>query len=816
MRAAPSPPVYSVLLISAAALSYEVLLMRLFSIVQWHHFAYMVISLALLGYGVSGTFLTFTRDRLISSFNKAFTVNATLFSLSSIGCFLLAQQLPFNTLEMFWDPSQWLLLLLSYLLLFIPFFFAANCVCLTFARFGDQIPRIYAFDLMGAGLGALGVILALYLQSPLGVLRAVASIGLLAAALSMIEIDSTRRWRAAVPYLSLALLISLFPDHWITLHLSEYKSLSQALRVTETRILEERSSPLGLITLVESPRIPLRLASGLSLNSTSEPPPQLGIFIDGEGPSAITRFDGRRESLTYLDFQTSALPYHLNSPERVLILGMGGGGSVLQANLHETERIEAIEINPQLAQMVQQDYAAYSGWHWLQQKILVHLGEARGFIAASDDQYNLIQISLLDSASAASGGVHGLNESYLYTREGIVEYMQHLQPDGLLSITRWVKLPPRDGLKLFATAIDALRLSGIREPARQLLMIRGWGTSTLILKNSQLTDRDIRQLVAFCRERSFDLVYYPGISREQTNKFNVLPEPYFYQGAMALLGAAPDNYIDRYKFDIRPATDDRPYFFNFFKWTTLPEILSLYRQGGVSLLELGYPILILTLFQALLASIILILLPLGFIKRHKANRKHHCTWRVMAYFVSIGLAFLFIEISFIQKFILFLAHPIYSVAIVLCGFLIFSGIGSHYAGKLSKEVGYKQRLAIVLALGCIAVGYLWLLPALFSWLADMPTLAKMAITLLLIAPLAFCMGMPFPLGLAQVARNSPQLVPWAWGVNGCASLISAILATLLAIHFGFTWVVLFAVALYIVAAVVGPGSNMSTAGPTND
>ena len=168
MQPDSSPPVYSVLLISAAALGYEVLLMRLFSIVQWHHFAYMVISLALLGYGASGTFLTFMRDRLVTRFDKAFTVNASLFGISAIGCFLLAQRLPFNTLEMFWDPRQWMLLLLSYLLLFIPFFFAANCVCLTFARFGEQIPRIYAFDLVGAGLGALGVVLALYLQSPMG------------------------------------------------------------------------------------------------------------------------------------------------------------------------------------------------------------------------------------------------------------------------------------------------------------------------------------------------------------------------------------------------------------------------------------------------------------------------------------------------------------------------------------------------------------------------------------------------------------------------------------------------------------------------
>ncbi len=811
-----SPPVYSVLLISAAALGYEVLLMRLFSIVQWHHFAYMVISLALLGYGASGTFLTFMRDRLVTRFDKAFTVNASLFGISAVGCFLLAQRLPFNTLEMFWDPRQWLLLLLSYLLLFIPFFFAANCVCLTFARFGEQIPRIYAFDLVGAGLGALGVVLALYLQSPLGLLQTVAALGPAAACLALLENGMTRRWRDAVPYLALALVIGLMPGHWVKLQQSEYKSLSQTLRIPEARILEERSSPLGLITLIESPRVPLRLAPGLSLNSTGEPPPQLGIFIDGEGPSAITRFDGRRESLTYLDYQTSALPYHLGTPQRVLILGMGGGSGILQATYHDTNQIEAVEINPQLIDLFRRDYADYSGWRRLQRNTRIHLAEARGFITAGDERYDLIQISLLDSANAASGGVYALNESFLYTREGIAEYLRHLQPGGLLSITRWARLPPRDGLKLFATAIDALRLSGIPDPARRLLLIRGWNTSTLIVKNGEVNSRDVQRLISFCRDRSFDMAYYPGISPEQTNQYNILPEPYFYQGAMALLGSAPETYLDRYKFDIRPATDDRPYFFNFFKWAILPEILSMYRQGGISLLELGYPILILTLIQALLVSIVLILLPLAFIKRGKVHTRQNYSWRVMTYFTAIGLAFLFIEIAFIQKFILFLAHPIYAIAVVLSGFLIFSGMGSHFAGRLAGQGGRRPIFLVVLALGLIALGYLWLLPALFSWLADISTLAKMGVTLLLIAPLAFCMGMPFPLGLSQVAENTPRLVPWAWGVNGCASLISAILATLLAIHYGFTWVVLSAVALYLVAAMAGPGVGMKTTGPASD
>ena len=798
----PRPPIYAILILSASALAYEVVLMRLFSIIQWHHFAYMVISLALLGYGASGTFLSLTRQWLLPHYEIAFSSNAALFGISSLGCFLLAQQLPFNTLEIFWDPGQWWLLMVSYLLLFIPVFFAANCTCLALDRFTGQIPRIYAFNMAGAGLGALGVIAALYLLTPIGVLRLLAMGGLLAAVLALLEHGYFQRRILLAGLLAMMLAIPLLPSHWLTLKMSEYKSLNQTLQISGTVVKEQHTSPLGLITLVESPQMPLRVAPGLSLNSTTEPPPQLGLFIDGEGPSAINRYDGRAEPLRYLDYLTSALPYHLGPRKRVLILGLGGGSDLLQAELLGAARIDAVELNPQLVELFQQRYRDYSGWPLLQHKSKIHISEARSFIAGSREQYDLIQISLLDSAAASSAGLHALSESYLYTREGITEYLDHLTTGGMLAITRWVKLPPRDGLKLFATAVEALRHRGVAQPAERLAMIRGWSTSTLLIKNNPFTSREIESLIRFSQERAFDTVYFPGISPSEVNHYNILSEPYFYQGAVALLGEQPELFYQRYKFDIRPATDDRPYFFNFFKWSTLPELLAIYRQGGFSLLELGYPVLVLTLLQALAASLVLILLPLQFLTRNKGPVAKSYTWRTMAFFTAIGLAYLFVEIAFIQKFTLFLAHPIFAVTLVLCGFLVFSGIGSHYAGRLLQAGRGRPLLPATLAITLFAMSYLWLLPHLLPWLSTLPDPAKAVIALLLIAPLAFCMGMPFPVGLTQVARHAPALLPWAWGVNGCASLLSAILATLLAVHFGFNWVIVGAVLLYAGAALL--------------
>lgn len=776
--------------------------MRLFSIIQWHHFAYMIISLALLGYGASGTFVTLTRQWLLPRFPYAFTVNAALFGLSSIGCFLLAQQLPFNTLELLLDTRQWLYLLLFYLLLFIPVFFAANCSCLALDRYADQIPRIYACNMAGAGLGALLAITGLYLFTPMGVLQMIAVCGLLAAALSTVECAMPRRGLLLSSLLTIMLLCLLLPQQWLALRMSDYKALSQTLHISGATVKEQHSSPFGMLTLVDSPLVPLRIAPGMSLNSRAIPPTQLGLFIDGDGPMAMTQFDGDITSLNYLDYLTSALPYHVAQPQRVLVLGMGGGSDLLQAYLLGAEQIDAVELNPQLVELFQQRYAEFSGWPYLQQRSRLHIGEARAFIAASRQRYDLIQISLLDSAAASSAGLYALSENYLYTREGLTEYLSHLEPDGLLAITRWVKLPPRDGPKLFATAVATLRHMGIVNPAERLLMIRGWSTSTLLIKSGPFSEQEIENLRAFCRERSFDLAYYPGIDPSEVNLYNILPEPYFYRAAMALLGDEPERFYQQYKFDIRPTSDDRPYFFNFFKWSTLPELLTIYRQGGLSLLELGYPVLILTLLQALVISVVLILLPLAFLRQQRKRAGLGYSWRTLLFFTAIGLAYLFIEIVFIQKFILFLAPPIIAVTTVLSGFLLFSGLGSHFSGRLLEAERPRPLLPVVLTIALFTLAYLWLLPQLFMGLAALSIPLKVVVSLLLIAPLAFCMGMPFPVGLVQVAKQAPQLVPWAWGINGCASLISAILATLLAIHFGFSWLLLIAALLYIGAAML--------------
>jgi hypothetical protein len=477
---------------------------------------------------------------------------------------------------------------------------------------------------------------------------------------------------------------------------------------------------------------------------------------------------------------------------------------VLLAQYHQARSIVGVELNPHVVEMVQRRYEDFAGHLYSANNVQIHVAEARSFVTRSQSRYDLIHLALLDSPSAAAAGVHALSEHYLYTVEALYLYLRHLRPGGLLAITRWLQLPPRDSLKLVATALSALERAGVEQPAQHIVLIRSWQTTTLLVKHSPFSTNEIALVRQFCASRAFDVVYYAGMTAQEANQYNVLDTPDFFAAVMALVGPARQEFQRRYKFDITPATDDRPYFFHFFKWAALPELIALHRQGGMGLLEGGYVLLIATLVQAMVVALLLILLPLLTLRRH--GRVLPYRWSAGGYFLALGLAFLFLEISSMQRFVLFLGHPLYAIAVVLSAFLMFAGLGSGCGATLTRRFPRLPTTRLMaLAVGGISslmLLSLWLLPPLFAWASPLSPAMKILLTLALLAPLAFCMGLPFPLGLAQIAAHMPEMVPWVWGINGCASVVSVMLATLLAMHWGFTVVTWLAVGLYGMAVII--------------
>ena len=781
----------AVAVLSAAALGYEILLTRLFSIVQWHHFAFLVISVALLGFGASGTFLLVVGDRIRTGIEPFLSLCALGFGLAAPVSFVIAERVPFNVLDAPWSPGSLGWLLVIEVVLAIPFFFAATGIGRALVISGNRLSRVYAADLAGAGIGAAASVGVLYLVPAERALDFVCGLGAVAGALAVWGSGQRTRRR---PLLALCGVVVVLAGLGVTgeLRISPFKPLPQALRVTGAELAEIRSGPLGLVSAVENREVPLRSAPGLSLLARAPVPEQVALFVDADGPLPIVHHDASSPPPAYLEDLTSALPYRLVERPRVLVLGAGGGTAVLQALGAGARSVDAVELQPGVVDMVRGRYREFSGGVYEHPSVSVHIGDPRAFVEASGDAYDLIQVIALGSGTA---GLHALEARRLLTVESVRAVLSRLSAGGVAAFTVRARLPPRDGVRLLATVLDAMRAESIASPGDHVAWIRSWSTGTLVVGRSPLSDSQVEAVRSFARDRAFDRIHVPGIEPGDVNRFNVLDRPYFHEAAQQLLGPRRETFLRGYKFDVRPATDDRPYFSSFFRWSHAPEVLGLSRQGGIGLLDVGYLALPAALVQAVAASAALILLPLLAVRGGRGGARRR---PALAGFFCIGLAFLLIEIAFIGRFTVILSHPVHALVVVLAAFLLFAGAGSYLSGRSGPGASITGP---VIGIAAIASAYALASPQLTAVLAGASPAVKVAAAFALIAPLATLMGMPFPRALSRLNALDPSLLPWAWGINGCASVIGAVLATLVAIHHGHAAVILWGALLYVLAAV---------------
>lgn len=784
-----------VCLLSLSAVGYEVLLLRLFSIVQWYHFASLILSLALLGYGAAGTFLSLAQRRLLPRAPTFLPAAAAGFGLTALAGFGLAQRVEFNPLEIVWDSGQLINFLLVYLILAVPFFFAALGIGIVLAARKDRISRIYRADLVGGAAGAAGVIALLFLFRPSGAARWLGGGGLAAAALFYAAAGGTARKTAAAAVAAVLLALA-WPGRWLVLELSPYKDLSRSLDIPGAEIVSERHGPSELLAALRSPEIPFRHAPGLSLAYRGRVPEQIAIFSDGDFAGVITAAL-RRDDREIFRYRISAAPYSLVEVGRVLVLNAGGGEEVLSALVHGADQVVAVELNPRHMDLVR-EFDDFSSGLYDDERVRVAISEARIFIETTGDRYDLVQLA---AASGFGAAAHSLREDFLFTVNSFRTVFSRLKPEGALAVTMPLNLPPRDSLKIIATIAEAWRREGA-DPAASLAVVRGWDTVTVMARRTPLGETGLAALVDFADSRFFDLDYFPGISPDRADRFHRLDPPWLRQGAAALLGPGRDGFIRDYKFAIAPPTDDRPFFFRFFRWATLPELLEARERGGAFLLEWGYLLLLFALAQALVAGTVFILLPLAATRSRRAFGRHKSS--TVAYFSALGLAFLFVEIAFIQKFILYLGHPVYAASLTVASFMLFAGLGSGFSGRFSPAAregkgGVPVRL-FPFAAGVTLLAYYFFLPTVIDRTLGVPVPVKVPLAVALIAPPAFLMGMPFPMGLKRLARGSPGGIPWAWGINGFASVVSALAANLAAIHLGISAVIGLGAGLYLLAA----------------
>jgi spermidine synthase len=692
-------------------------------------------------------------------------------------------------------------LFVDYLLLSVPFFFSGLCVSGALTHLAAEAGQVYFSDLAGAGIGA---VIVLFLFIPLGGHGAVLLPGIVAALGALIFglRRSPGRWSVVLSSVIMGFLVLLLwtKPSILDVQMSPYKSLKVALWHPESRILETRWNAFSRVDVVESPMV--RFAPGLSLTAVKPIPHQLGITIDGDNMTALTRYDGQEASVAFISHMPDSLAYRVTEEEDVLVIETGGGLGILTALLSEARRVDAIFDNPLVFRLVSDQYSAFGGDILKDPRVVAIVQSGRSFLRHTNRSYDIIQYSPLSSFGASSTGIRGLHENYMFTVEAIMDALTRLKPKGVFSITQYLLPPPRQEIRLVHVVVDALARMGVSEPERHVAMIRTWGTFTLLLGRNPLSDEAIRRIRDFCEEERFDTVYFPGMRREQANRYNRFSHPIYFDLVQDLLSEAGRKpLVQEYLFDLRPSTDDSPFFFNFFR---LGKIVPLYRamhKKWQPFVEGGY-LLPIILIQSIIASAFLILLPVLLRRSSRFQEKPGFRFWVLAYFCLLGLGYMFVEIVSIQKFVLFLDHPVFAMATVISGLLLSSGLGSFFSQRIPQTRLKTTLVSILFIIGLLIFGYLRVIPVVIGHFLGLGLAYREFVALICLFPLGFLMGLPFPLGIRFLKQVDPTTVPWAWCANGSFSVIGAVLSVVLAVGMGFSRVLMVAGLLYVVGGGV--------------
>lgn len=759
-------------LISAAALTFEINLTRIFSVTQFYHFAFMTVSLALLGFGASGTFLTLTEGRIHHP-HLALALFGWGFAFTAVAAYVLTQYLPFDSFRVALDRRQWGILALHYLALSIPFFCAGAATGLLLALRRGTVGRTYGANLTGSSLGCLLAVLAPPLTGAEGMVFLAAALGGIAALL----FGRPRKWPLMLFQIALiggAFALSFRPLSALELRLSPYKGLSYALQYPDSRVLFRRWNSISRVDVVESSAI--RSLPGQGIVCRGQPPPQRALFVDGDDLSPITCVTDPAELRPLTDCLMTALPYRLRPGARALVLEPRGGWDLWVALAEGAQTVTAVEPNPLVVAAVRAQ-GAWAGNLYNRPDVTLSVEDGRAFLARPGPRYDVVLFSLSTPYHPITSGAYSLGENYRYTVESFVAAMARLTDDGLLAVVRWAQSPPSEEVRAFALAAEAVERTG-GDPTQSLVALRSYNQVLILARRGPFSPEELAAVREFAAARSLDLVYAPDVRPEEVNRYNVMPSPDHYLAFVGLLRAEDRAHWQAdYLFDVAPTTDDRPFFGHFFRWRQLPDVLAMAGHVWQPFGGAGYLVVLALLGIALVAAVLLILLPLVGL-RSSVHQRPRAVGLRLAPFGFLGLAFMLVEIPFLQRFILFLGHPAYAMAGVLGALLLFSGLGSLLSARASLHpaMGTLVGLVVLYGLG---------LPLVSGLVLGWPFGARVTLTVVGLAPLGMAMGLPFPRLLGRLQEETPGLVPWAWGVNGALSVVASVLAVLIALSWGF-------------------------------
>jgi hypothetical protein len=780
-----SPPaarqLAGVALVSAALLMIELALTRIFSVIMYYHFAFLAISIALFGLSASGVFAYAAHRRLDRHETGALLARASLaFTICTVVALfcLVRMRVGLN-----YSPQNLALMLSIYALAALPFFSGGLVVTLAVSRFAARINAVYAADLVGAAAGCLALIPLLDRLGAPGVVLTAAALA--ATAGILVAPPRSRGTIAAVAIAAVGVPLGGQLTGRATFDVVETKGHQH------DRVLFAKWNSFSRIGVYD------RTFGDWSLSSTYHGPlPDTRYMdIDSAASTPILNLSADRSNAQYLRYELTALAYHLKAPGfQALVIGPGGGRDLASALVFGARHIDAVEINPIIANDVMRgQQREFSGGVYMDPRVTVTIDDGRSFVARTRNRYDIVQASLVDTWAATAAGAYTLTENTLYTVEAFNDYLDRLSDDGVLTITRWVF----DGLRLVSLAQAACDQRGWRAP-EHLAILRQGRVATFLLKKSPFTAAEVSLLRDLAERLRFDVLYVPGMGADNpgSEAFNDEAVEGTLTSDYQRLILAPDplTFISAYRQDVSPTTDDRPFYFHTTKLKDQFAVAfgrSMLFGNGLSAL--------LTLMGISLGLVLLFVLgPLAAVGRSVPLPAKWALW--LSYFGALGAGFMLIEVAVLQRFVLLLGHPVYSLTVTLFSLLLGTGLGSALGRRFDDRTLRRTGVAavgLVAILGLIVIG---IVTPIVSWAIpfDLDRRVLVAVTLLL--PMGIALGVPMPTGIRMLRTATPSMVPWAWGMNGAFSVVGATLAIFIAMNWGFRTALLTASATYLLAA----------------
>lgn len=770
-------------LISAAIIAFQLILMQILSYVQWYHFAYMIISIALLGFGAAGTFLTIFQQKLEKNYYTLFPflLIVTAILIPVVVGIANSEAVRFDSLLIFQDSRHIGKLILTYFIFFLPFLTGALAIGMSFSKFADQIGKIYFSNLIGSGIGGIIAIFFMQWIIPEQQSFAVAILAFVGGIVSLPK-NKKKLIRIIVPLSTLILIILFFYPPRLTP--SEYKDISKTMLLPDAKVEYRKSTPHGFVEIVSSPV--LRYAPGVSLAYRDSFPVRKVVFNNGNWMGCLLPQPLEANETNILDYTPQALPYHIENIKNALIINAGTGENVLLALSHQVARITANETNPEIFNILRQ---SFEGFYQVQP----YQTMPRTLLTPDTNKYDLIELPIVGSFFGNSG-LNAVEPRYELTIEALREMWNKLSEKGMISLSCWMDYPVRNAYRLLATISLLLDENDIAHPPHHVVAIRSWCAITFLVKKSPFKRDEINKVRLFCENRMFDPLVLPEKQEIERDKYNILQDTTFFTHIDQLLSHKKETLIRQYPYRIHPTTDDRPFFFQFVRFKQIPQLISSIREKNFPFLDIGYVLIILTFVQIVFIAAIFILLPLSFRPWKSRNKK----W-VLMYFSGLGLAYMFLEMVFIQHFTFYFGEPTYAASATLGILLFTSGLGSYYSGKFQNNK--KMRLAIPLVIAAILVLYAFVLSPILTATIGIALPLKITIAVVLLGTLGFFLGMPFPIGIDYLSGKNTDDIPWAWALNGYFSVISTVLATIISVELGYLLLLSMAAFIYALVSI---------------